>query len=193
MPDRKLEPLGRKTIYRFPRLAERALQGTNSDSSEDKAQAEREALETEAIKIIGNFRTMKVEIGRIFIRIKATLKHGEWEGYYAKTFGDSSVSFRSDERYMLLATKVKTDSLTVLKPGTGPEAQETHDATAEAVAEIGDIRKPEPVYRLALHLSADQRDATIRLWKSPHRRRAEKKIVALLDQLLIRFDDQEAR
>jgi hypothetical protein len=160
-------------MRRFPRLAE---------SAEDKSKAERAALEAETFEMLGNYQKMKVELGRMFVRLKATLKHGEWEHYYVKTFGTSGVSFRSAERYMERATKAKIDSLTVFKPGMGPAAQETHAATLEAQAEIGDAPKADPVYRLPLHLSADQRDATIRLWKSTHRRRAERKIVAVLDQ-----------
>lgn len=169
-------------VLRFPRLAE---------NDEEKLKAERAELETEAFAIIANFRKLRVELGRVFIRIKATLKHGQWQRYYAKTFGTSSVPLRSAERYMKRARKAdalsKNDRLTVFKPGTTPEARERQSATVEAQAEIGDVPKPEPVYRLALHLSADKRDATIRLWQSPHRRRAERKIVAVLDQLLIKF------
>ena len=141
--------------------------------------------------MIGNYRNMRVALGHIFIRIKATLKHGEWERYYEKTFGTSIVTFRTAERYMLLAAKAdsvaKNDRLTIFDQGVDPKSRETRAATAEAQAEIGNVATPAAIYRLPLHLSADQRDSTIRLWQSPYRRPAEKEVVAVLDKHLIKF------
>jgi hypothetical protein len=176
---------------RFPRLGESTLGASQPESAEDKLNAERAGLEAEAFAIIGNFRKMRLELGRIFIRLKNTRKHGDWERYYERTFGNSKVSFRSAERYMVRAKKAdadsKIDSLTIFQPGMDAQAREIRNTTEKAQAEIGDAPKPELVYRLALHLSAEQRDATIRLWKSPRRRRAEKEIIGVLNQLLIKF------
>jgi hypothetical protein len=169
-------------LLRFPRRA---------GSAEDQLNSERDALVTEARFVIADFRKLKVRFGGICLRIKATLKHGEWGPFFQETFGYSKISFRSAERYMALARNAdadaKSDSLTVLKAGKGAAAREIEVATEEVQGEGGVAPKPDPVYRLALHLSPEQRDATIRLWKSPRRRRAEREIVAVLDRLLVKF------
>ena len=48
-------------------------------------------------------------------------------------------------------------------------------------------QKPERIYRLPLHLSTAQQDATDLLLKSPHRLSAEREMVAVLERCLIKF------
>ena len=131
----------------------------------------------------------RLEAGRIFLQLKATCKHGEWEKYYEETFGKSCVCFRTAERYMRLAAKIKSDSLSVLKPGMDQHAVNIQNTTKIARAETGvsDEQKPEQVYRLALRLTTAQRDATVSLWASPHRSSAEKEVVAVLDRLHVKY------
>jgi hypothetical protein len=89
-----------RAVHRLPRL---------SESAEDKLKAERAALEACAFWTIGSLAKMRIEMGQIFIRLKTTLKHGEWEHYYEKTFGFSGVSLRSAERYMRKAAKADSE------------------------------------------------------------------------------------
>jgi hypothetical protein len=156
--------------------------------AKNKFLAERARLEKQVFWIIGWLGRKQVELGQIFLRLKATCKHGEWEEYYEEIFGHS-LSLRTAERYMKRASKVNSDSLSILKPGTDQHAVNINKATERARAETGvsTEQKPEPVYRLALRLSEAQRGATISLWKSPHRARAEKEVVAVLERLLIEY------
>jgi hypothetical protein len=168
-------------IARFPRLARNVEERLKSDQA---------ALETDAREVIADFPKLRVRLGRIFRRLKVIARNfGNWGTYYHQTFGTSGVSFRSAERYMALARKAdansENDRLTILKPGNSPAAQEIETATTEAQSENGGAPKPEAVYRLALGLSPFRRAATIRLWASPGRRRAEKKVIACLDVLLV--------
>jgi hypothetical protein len=168
-------------IARFPRLARNV---------EERLKSEQAALETDAREVIADFPKLRVRLGRIFRRLKVIARNfGYWGTYYHETFGTSGVSFRTAERYMALAEKAdansENDSLTILKPGNGPAAQEIQAATTEAQTEVGVAPKPEAAYRLALGLSPFRRAATIRLWASPRRRRAERNVIACLDAILV--------
>jgi hypothetical protein len=176
------------TVRRLPRPPENASQSACLKGTDDKFLAERARLEKQAFRVIGSLNKMRVELGQIFIQLKATLKHGEWGDYYEETFG-GSVSFRSAERYMELAAKANSDSLSILKPGTDQHAVKIQNATERARTETGVVEKPKPgkVYRLALHLSMAQREATILLWASPHRPNAEVELVTVLDSLHIKY------
>jgi hypothetical protein len=184
-----------RTIYRFTRLPENASQA-RPECTEDNLKVERAGLEKEAFRVITFYDKARLRLGQIFIRLKSTLKHGQWERYYERTFGDCGVSLRSAERYMRKAAKAdrdsRNDSLTVLKEGTNSEAVKIRNATKEAAervqAAVGCCtQNTEAVYRLALHLSAIKREATIRLWQSQHRPPVEKKIIAVLSKSLIEF------
>ncbi len=176
------------SVNRFSRPEERSSQAERAKSAEEELKTRRAALEASAFRAIGSLRKMRIELGRIFIQLKATLKHGEWGHYYEKVFGDSSVSARSASRYMKLAAKTDSDSLSNLKPGIDQHAVTIHNATEKAKEAVGGAATtPEPVYRLALHLNAAQREATIKLWISEHRPNAERALVALLDRLHIRY------
>jgi hypothetical protein len=90
-----------RAVHRFPRL---------SESDKDKLKAEERAvLEACAFRAIGSLAKMRIGIGQIFIRLKTTLKHGEWDHYYEKTFGLSGVSLRLAERYMRRAAKAERE------------------------------------------------------------------------------------
>jgi hypothetical protein len=172
-------------------VAESTMPELRPESTKDKLLAERSVLEKEAFRVITFYEKARLQLGRIFIRLKATLRHGEWEQYFEETFADACVSFRSAERYMKLAAKAeadsKTDSLSILKPGMDQHAVAIHAATERAKRAVGDAPNPELVYRLALHLSADQREATIKLWISKHRPSAERDVIAVLDRLHLKY------
>jgi len=143
-----------------------------------------------ATPIVADHNKSRLELGHIFFWTKFRAGHGNWQDLYEKTFGGSSLSFRSAQRYIKLWKKAqaraKHDRLSQFTPGTSPESEERAAVTAEVVAEIGnDPPKPEAAYRLALGLSPFRRAATIRLWASPRRRRAEKQVIACLDAILI--------
>lgn len=166
------------SVRRFPRLR-------NRDRKILRAQ-----LEKLAFKMIVDFRKLRVDLGRLFLRIKETLDHGEWEGYYAKTFA-SGLSLRTAQRCMLRATKADAattnDNLTFFKAGTSPQAQEVQVTTAEAQAEIGTAPQPPPVHQLPLHLRAEESAGVNKLWRSSHRRFAERQVIAVLHRLLVKF------
>jgi hypothetical protein len=177
-----------KAIRRPRRRGASSSPSSGLKVTENNFLAERARLERQALWLIGLLGRKQLELGQTFVLLKAKCKHGEWEKYYRKNFGHTSVSFRTAERYMKLAAKVKSDSLSVLKPGTDQHAVNIHKATERARAETGvsSEQKPEQVYRLALHLSEAQRDATILLWQSPERPRAEREVVAVLERCLIK-------
>src|SRR5580698_487164 len=86
--------------HRYPRLSESGSQSLHPKTTEDKLKARRAFLEACAFKAIAALKKKRLEAGRIFLQLKGTCKHGEWEEYYEKTFGRSCVSFRTAERYM---------------------------------------------------------------------------------------------
>jgi hypothetical protein len=173
------------------RSAEKKVMKTSPSSglkvTENKFLTERARLERQALWLIGLLDRKQVVLGQTFILLKKTCRHGEWEKYYGETFGHLSVSFRTAERYMKLAAKDKSDSLSISKPGTDPHAVNIRKATERARAEtrVSTEQKPEQVYRLALHLSTAQRNATILLWQSPDRPHAEREVVAVLERCVI--------
>jgi len=180
-------------VIRHPRRrAESSSPSAGLKVTENKFLAERARLEPQAFRLIGCLGKKQVELGQTFILLKDTCEHGEWENYYGENFGHS-LSLRTAERYMKLAeevaAKAKSDSLSISKPGTDQHAVNIRKATERARAETGvsTEQKPEQVYRLALRLSEAKRDATIRLWQSPDRPRAEREVIAVLERCLIKF------
>jgi len=174
---------------RFPRVEEDC----------DLMLTERARLEAQAWRLFTTRDKVRLELGRTFIRIKATFRHGEWTAaYYTETFNTSGVSFRTIQRWMQKARRDHADSehaiMSFFKPATDEGALRTDDATARAEAEVGGTAylKPKPervrlegpaVYKLPLHLKGDERDACDALRKSAEWPCAEQKILALLKQL----------
>jgi hypothetical protein len=182
------KPTQAGTAIRRPRRrAESSSPSSGLKVTENKSLTERAQLEARALRLIAWLDKKQVELGQTFVLLKDTCNHGEWGNYYKKNFAHS-LSLRTAERYMKLAAEVKSDSLSILKPGADQHAVNIHKATERARAETGvsSEQKPEQVYRLALHLSEAQRDATILLWQSPDRPRAERAVVAVLERCLIK-------
>jgi hypothetical protein len=176
----------------------RARLRKKGESIVSRAKAERlAALETRAFRWIARGRAANLELGRVFLEIKAIVGHGRWERYYAERFGSYGVAQRTAQTYMERARKEdaisKTAESALFPMATDPKAQEMRAATEQARAEVakaGETPKRGPVrrdgiYKLPLFLTIDEQDATDELRKSPDWPDAQKKIVALLDQLCI--------
>ena len=100
-----------------PRLAESDLPTPSPENADDKLQAERAVLEALAFKLIAQRSKVRLELGHTFIRLKATLKRGCWESYYAETFGEYEISLRTAQRWMDLAdARIQNDKVTPYEP-----------------------------------------------------------------------------
>jgi hypothetical protein len=158
----------------------------NKEGDEDKLTPERARLESHAFRLIARRREVNLELGRTFVQIKATLKHGQWKSYFKETFG-SSISLRTAERYMEKARAgesgagSKSDNLSLFKPATDHQSTKIRQATVKARAEVGDSKN----HTLKLPLSVTPRESEdiLALWSSPHRIEAEREIIAHLKRL----------
>jgi len=169
---------------RFPREAD------------DDLLAERARLEAVACRQFCQYDKARLELGRTFIHIKATFKHGQWtRAYYAKTFGMFGVSFRTVQRWMQKARRAdadaKNDGMSFLNPATDEGALKVNAATAKAEAELAGATRRKPTRENLLRLPAipmkdDERDACERLVKG-HWPRTENEIIALLKRLCVEF------
>lgn len=187
---------GRK-IMRFSRLPERALPTPQPQSAKAMTAEQKEdqiaELDAKAFHWLARGREANTEVGRAFNELKVILGHGKWQRHFAKTFAPRGITLRTAENYMRLAHNAdpKIEKLSTFKPASDPEATEIRKATEKAQAEVGDAvhqtSERKQIYKLALHLSIDDQNAADRLWKSPHRPRAEKEIVRRLKQLCVEF------
>jgi hypothetical protein len=144
--------------------------------------------------LIARHRKVRLELGRTFIRIKATLKHGRWKSYFHETFASCDIDIRTAQRYMELARASEADQdsknekLSLFEPAKDPEAVKIRRATAKARAEVGDKQKEKVrTFKLPLVLSIDEQEATRVLLNSPDWPSAQRKIVTLLKQLCKKF------
>jgi len=179
------------TIHRFPRLSESASQASCSQGTEDKLKAERAVLEKCAFALLTRRRHLRIELGKTFIRIKATLEHGHWKSYFAETFG-KLINVRTAQRYMDLVrgqeTVSENDPESLFPPATDAQAVQTRTASAKAKAEVG------PRWKEKARLDDIFKRLTRALMNSPDWSSAHVEIVALLKQLYVRFRiaDKEA-
>lgn len=190
MPD--IETISKQTepIRRFPRIVK---------STEELLLDERARLEARAWQLFATRSKVRLEIGRTFIQLKATFKHGEWiKAYYAQKFRASGVGFRTVQRWMKMAREAdknsKNDKLTHFPVASDSDAVRIREATTKAEAEVGLRPKPGSsgndmfcIYRLPLRLTREQRDRTDALRRSPKWPRAERRIVDSLDRLHVEF------
>ena len=192
-----------KPIRRYPRLGPEDLAA--------KAKAERlAALDESAFEWIARGRPANLELGRVFNQIKDILEHGEWEPYFTEKFLPLGVALRTAQDYMKMAREAdaitKNANPAHFPPATDQPAQEINDATEEdkaAVAEAGEQSPEAPaketkktrkkrvrldgIYKLPLHMTGEQKDATDALLESEKWPRAERKIMDLLRQLQIKY------
>ncbi len=176
----------------------RARLRKSGESITSRARAERlAALEARAFQWIARGRAANLELGRVFLQIKVIVGHGRWQRYYVERFGSCGVPQRTAQTYMEMARKQdaisKTAESALFPIATDPKAQEMRAANEQVRAEgakAGEAAKRGPVrvngiYKLPLFLTIDEQDATDKLRKSPDWPDAQKKIVALLNQLCI--------
>jgi hypothetical protein len=177
-----------RPVHRFPRLER---------SAEESLEGERRRLENYAWALFSTRRKIRLELGRVFIRIKATFPHGGWKSYYEETFADTHVCLRTIQRWMRWARRAdaasKSDSESHFKPAMDPDAENIRKATARAEAEVDkqSIGKQKPaslLYRLPLRMTIDERDRTDQLRRLPQWPRVEEKVIGLLNQLYIDFE-----
>jgi hypothetical protein len=174
----------------LPESASQAPVGTDA-----KLKAERAALEACAFRLIAQHRKVRVELGRTFLRIKATLKHGRWKTYFGEVFGECGISLRSAERYMRMADEAdedpKNDRLSLFEPATDSQAVKTRDATAKAEFEVGHRQKGQVrvkgIFKLPLLLTVDEQKATCKLLNSPNWPSAQLGIITLIKQMCVKF------
>jgi hypothetical protein len=176
-------------VQRFPRLSESA--------EEELLKEERERLTALARNLFSVRREVRIELGRVFIRIKATFKHGSWKPYFYQTFKDYRVSLRSVQRWMGLAHKADADlddaRVALLKPALDEQAVLVGEATAKAELEAdrapAEKAQSSVVFKLALRLNFQDQEAFRELQHSPNWPNAERKIVAYIKDLIEQFSD----
>jgi hypothetical protein len=161
-------------------------------SVRDETNVERERLVEYACALLSARRKIRLELGRTFLRIKATFPHGRWESFYEEKFGPSHVSLRTVQRWMRMARKAdaKNDSMTFFEPATDPGAVKIRNATEQAKAEVDGVQRQEPrtvVYSVRLRVTSDQADRLGELRKSPKWPQIEAKIINFFDHLFIEY------
>lgn len=138
-------------------------------------------------------REINIELGHAFNELKRILGHGRWKRHFEETLAPQGISLRTAERYMKRAKKAEaqeeSDNMSIFSPATDREAQHIRRATEKAQANVdanlnrrhstGDIL----VYRLPLHMTADESRATDALRTSLEWPRAERQVVRLLGRL----------
>ena len=88
----------------------------------------------------------------LFIQLKRTVRHGEWEAFYEAKFGKGHVTLGTAQRYMKLARRdaeAKNGVAPFLKPGGsrgGAIGQAIRDANEQAKADQGARRRKEKVF-----------------------------------------------
>jgi len=85
---------------RFPRLK----------GDEGELKRERARLTAQAWRLFTMRRKVRIELGRVFIGIEATFRHGDRESYYQETFGSTDVSLHTIQRWMRWARKAHADA-----------------------------------------------------------------------------------
>ena len=173
-------------------------------------------LEGKAIDLIERGRPTNLKLGRIFIRIKALLKHGEWKPYFANKFAPHGIPLRTATEYMRLAreeegTPKKADSA-LFPPARDSQAVTINDAAEKDEAAVAaaeqqaaeapdhDKRPKMPrrkrmrldgIYRLPLYLTGHQKDNLDVLRDSTNWRRAEAKLIAKIVELCVEYGSVE--
>jgi hypothetical protein len=192
-----------KAVRRYPRLRPEDL------ATEAKA-TRLASLDKEAFHWIERGHKANIRLGRVFNQIKEILKHGEWEPYFNEKFLPLGVKFRTAQEYMKMAREA--DAVTEnansapFPPATDQQAQEINEATEKEKARVAAAREQSPetadkettttrkkrirlygIYKLPLHMTGRQKDATDALLQSKKWPRAERKIMDLLQLLQHRY------
>lgn len=172
----------------------RAPRRVENPAATDHMQDRVAALDAKVFQGIARGREANIEIGRALNEQKKILGHGKWQRHFVETFVPHGLALRTAERYMKLAeaeADSKIDKMAVFESAKDPAAVKVRNATEQAQMEadgaVHPLPEPNQVYKLTLHLSMDERNAADKLWRSPYRRQAEKKIIGFLKQLYIEF------
>jgi len=169
-------------------------------------------LETQAREWIGRGREADKELGRTFTRLKALVGHGKFEAYYDLKFGKPyGIRFRTCQAYMKLARqedeKTKSADSAQFGDATDPKAKAIDRATDAAAAKVAAAvvngaedqdrqktatRKPrirrDGIYRLPLHMTGKEKNATDQLVKSDDWPSAEAWLLKMLRTLHEKYD-----
>lgn len=186
-----LQP-GRDGHFRFPRLAESTHHHPRSERTDADKSLSR--LVHRARELMGNFPAMRLELGRVFCRIKRKVRKngGRWKAFYTNNFNTSIVSYRTACRYMdkwRSHRAAQGDGLSPFTPGADRKSSEIATVTAIVQREVRATFVPKlPDYRPPLRgLGPVRRAAVIALWHSPHRHVVERKVIAVLDEAAIKY------
>ncbi len=191
----------------------RARLRKSGESIASRAKAERlAALEARAFQWIARGRAANLELGRVFLRIKAIVGHGQWERYFVERFASCGVAQRTAQTYMEMAREADTKNAesALFPAATDPQALAINYATEKAQAAVAaadelspETSTPEPdkrtttlrkkrirldgIYRLPLYLTGDQKDNLDALQDSPSWKDAELAIVATVERLFVQY------
>ncbi len=179
------------------------------------------ALEKEArkwiarsITLIARGRAANIQLGRIFIKLKRLVGHGNFESYYVKKFErDYGIAFRTAQDYMRLARdadEAKSAAPALFPPATDPQAVETREATARHQAAVARARSSSSetassdaetdhgerakdhegsmcTCRLQIRMSKEDHARVLALWRSDHRALAESAVTKFLLELCAKY------
>jgi hypothetical protein len=183
-----------KLIQRNSRSAKLGDDGIGAAPAE-KTEDRIAELDATIFKCWARRREQSVVAGRALIELKKLVGHGKWERHVEEKF---DFDLRTAERWMKRARKAdaetKSDNLTTFSPATDREATQIKSATEEAEAKVdAELRKNSSlrkthVYRLPLRLTADEAKTTDAIRRSAEWPQAEKRIVRLLRQLLVKYE-----
>jgi len=169
-------------------------------------------LKKRACEWIARGHEANIELGRIFNEIKALLNHGEWKPYVAEHFTPRGIPLRTATEYMRMAReahKVTKKADSALYPAaTDPQAQALGDANNKAEAAVAAVSEQssssevpdnktkgtrkkrarlDGIYKLPLHMTGGQKDATDLLLESKKWPKAERKIMDLLHRMHVKY------
>ena len=183
---------------RFANRARQILRSLGPKFTTNRAKTEQlAALVAEAFRWIARGRTANIQLGRVFLLIKAIVGHGQWERYYADTFGSCGIAKRTAQAYMELARREDANSKSA-ESAHFPKARDQHavtmrNATAKAEAELGSSARiksvPDPtgvIFKLKVRLTAEVQEAVEKLHSSADWLSAEREIAAFLRALCVK-------
>lgn len=141
-----------------------------------------------------------IEAGRAFNELKRILGHGKWQRHFKERFAPSGITLRTAERYMKLANqadaKAKNDNLSIFTQASDRDAQTIRNATERAQSVVEPLQSRDKTnykashvctYRLPLRITVDEKNSLDALRNSGEWSEAERKIVALLRRLFVKF------
>jgi len=201
-----------KSFRRYPRLPIRRYPRRNAESVAFYRTANLIAeLEKKAHDWFARGREANIEVGRILIRLKPLVGHGNFQRYYELKYGKPyRIAFRTAQVYMQLARKADEETKgadpALFPPATDSQAMAIREATEKARLAVraadahssnesttstdAHVRNDSPKYvssmctcRLYIRMTTEQRDTISKMWRSEHRHSAETKVTNYLMEL----------